>query len=216
LISPLRAALFTDCFSEANGVAALGRRHAAFANRRQLPFLCAVYSPQWRCRRDRSFRIGYVGRLTQEKNVRLFADLERSPLAQSQRDFRFTLIGEGNQRDWLRKNPEFGQTPGILRGEAPASGVPLVVSPETRARVGMRHGVTGFYAPDLPSFTESVRQLTNTETPRQRIGAAARAFTCAGAWNDVFEQWYQTYERGLEAGGCKPSDRAIAESQTTS
>jgi hypothetical protein len=80
----------------------------------------------------------------------------------------------------------------------------------------MRHGVTEFYAPDLPSFTESVRQLTNTETPRQRIGAAARAFTCAGAWNDVFEQWYQTYERGLEAGGCKPSDRAIAESQTTS
>ena len=148
--------------------------------------------------------------------MRLFADLERSPLPQSQRDFRFTLIGEGNQRDWLRKNPEFGQTPGILRGEAPPSSVPLVVSPETRARVGMRHGVTGFYAPDLPSFTESVRQLTNTETPRQRIGAAARAFPCAGAWNGVFEQWYQTYERGLEAGGCKPSDRAIAESQTTS
>jgi hypothetical protein len=80
----------------------------------------------------------------------------------------------------------------------------------------MRHGVTGFYAPDLPSFTESVRQLTNTETPPRRIGAAATAFTCAGAWNDVFEQLYQTYERGLEAGGCKPSDRAIAESQTTS
>jgi phosphatidylinositol alpha 1,6-mannosyltransferase len=50
--------------------------------------------------------------------VRLFVDLERSLLAQGRRNFRFTLIGEGNERDWLRKNLEFGETPGILRGEA--------------------------------------------------------------------------------------------------
>src|ERR1019366_8222080 len=77
-----------------------------------------AYSPQRRCRRDRSFCIGYVGRLTPEKNVRLFVDLERSLLAQGRRNFRFTLIGEGNERHWLRKNLEFGETPGILRGEA--------------------------------------------------------------------------------------------------
>jgi phosphatidylinositol alpha 1,6-mannosyltransferase len=202
-----------------------------------------AYSPQWRCRRDRSFCIGYVGRLTPEKNVRLFVDLERSLLAQGQRNFRFTLIGEGNERDWLRKNLEFGETPGILRGEAlaeafanmdvfvfpsrtdtfglvlleaMASGVPVVVSPETGARVGVRHGVTGFHAPDLHSFTESVRQLMSSETLRQRISTAARVFTCDRVWNGVFEQLYRTYEWGLEAAGSKPSYRAIAESQTTS
>ena len=202
-----------------------------------------AYSPQRRCRRDRSFSIGYVGRLTPEKNVRMFADLERSLLDRGRRDFRFTLIGEGNERDWLRKNLEFGETPGILRGEAlaeafanmdvfvfpsrtdtfglvlleaMASGVPVVVSPETGARVGVRHGVTGFHAPDVHSFTESVLQLMNSEPLRQRIGAAARIFSCSRVWNGVFERLYWTYERGLEETGCRPSDRAIAESQTTS
>jgi phosphatidylinositol alpha 1,6-mannosyltransferase len=202
-----------------------------------------AYSPQRRCRRDRSFCIGYVGRLTPEKNVRLFVDLERRLLAQGQHNFRFTLIGEGNEREWLHRNLEFGELPGILRGEAlaeafanmdvfvfpsrtdtfglvlleaMASGVPVVVSPETGARVGIRHGVTGFHAPDLQSLTESVRQLMSSETLRQRIGAAARVFTCDKVWNGVFEQLYRTYEWGLEATGSKLSYRAIAESQTTS
>jgi glycosyltransferase involved in cell wall biosynthesis len=201
-----------------------------------------VYSPQRRRRRDGAFTIGYVGRLTSEKNVRLFADLERSLLAQGQRNFRFTLIGEGSERDWLRKHLEFGETPGILRAEAlaeafanmdafvfpsrtdtfglvlleaMASGVPVVVSPETGARVGVRHGVTGFHAPDLCSFTEGVLQLMNSEALRQRMGEAARMFTCARVWDGVFEQLYRTYELGLEASGSKPSDRAIAESQAT-
>jgi phosphatidylinositol alpha 1,6-mannosyltransferase len=202
-----------------------------------------AFSPHRRCRRDPSFRIGYVGRLTPEKNVRLFVDLERSLLARGHRNFRFTLIGEGSEREWLRKNLEFGETPGILRGEAladafanmdvfvfpsltdtfglvlleaMASGVPVVTSPETGARVGVRHGVTGFHAPDLRSFTDTVLQLMGSETLRQQIGAAARAFTCSNTWDIVFEQLYQTYERGLAATGCKPGDRAIAESQTTS
>jgi glycosyltransferase involved in cell wall biosynthesis len=190
-----------------------------------------TYSPLRRCRQDRSFCIGYVGRLTPEKNVRFFVDLERSLLAQGARDFRFTLIGEGGERDWLRKNLEFGETPGVVRGEAlaeafanmdafvfpsrtdtfglvlleaMASGVPVVVSPETGARVGVRDGVTGFHAPDLESFTEGVRQLMSNETLRQDMSAAARAFACNRGWDGVFEQLYRTYEWGLEAAGCKP------------
>ena len=200
-----------------------------------------TYSPQRRCRRDRVFSIGYVGRLTPEKNVRLFAQLERSLLDRGQRNFRFTLIGEGNEKDWLRKNLELGDTPGILRGEAlaeafanmdafvfpsrtdtfglvlleaMASGVPVVALPETGARVGVRHGVAGFHAPDLHSFTESILQLMNSETLRQRMGAAARVFACSRAWDGVFDRLYRTYQRGLEATGCKPSDPAIAESPT--
>ena len=198
-----------------------------------------AFSPLRRCRRDRSFSIGYVGRLTPEKNVRLFVDLERSLLAQGQRNFRFTLIGEGNEKAWLRKNLEFGETPGILRGEAlaeafanmdafvfpsrtdtfglvlleaMASGVPVVVSPQTGARIGIRHGVTGFHAPDLDSFTDSVLRLMNSEPLRQRMGAAARIFCCSRMWNGVFEQLYSTYQRGLEASACQLGDRLIAES----
>jgi len=199
-----------------------------------------AFSPQRRCRRDRTFSIGYVGRLTPEKNVRLFAGLERNLLDRGRRNFRFTLIGEGNEKDWLRKNLEFGETPGILRGEAlaeafanmdafvfpsrtdtfglvlleaMASGVPVVAMPETAARVGVRHGGTGFHAPDLPAFTESVLQLMDSETLRQRMGTAARLFACSRGWNGVFEQLYSTYETGLRAAGCQISDRSIAENR---
>jgi phosphatidylinositol alpha 1,6-mannosyltransferase len=112
--------------------------------------------------------------------------------------------------------PSRTDTFGLVVMEAMASGVPVVVSPETGERVGIRHGVTGFHAPDLHSFTGSVLQLMNNESLRQRIGAAARAFTGSRSWNGVFEQLYRTYEWGLEGTGCKRSDPAIAESQTTS
>jgi hypothetical protein len=105
---------------------------------------------------------------------------------------------------------------GLVLLEAMASGVPVVVSPEAGVRVGVRHGVTGFHAPDLPSFAASVGQLMNDGILRQQISAAARAFACSRTWDEVFEQLYQTYAHALETSGCKTGDRAIVESQTTS
>jgi hypothetical protein len=92
----------------------------------------------------------------------------------------------------------------------------VVALPETCARVGVEHGDTGFRAPDLAAFAESVVQLMDSEPLRQRMGAAARIFSCSKMWNGVFEQLYCTYEKGLDAADGKAGDRAIAESQTTS
>ena len=173
----------------------------------------------------------------------MFADLERSLLSRGARDFHFTLIGEGSEREWLRKNLAHREAPGILRGEAladafanldafvfpsrtdtfglvlleaMASGVAVVASPEIGARVGIEHGVTGFHAADLAGFTESVMQLMHSQTLRQRMGAQARAYACRSAWSEVFDQLYQTYQRGLEASGMHAIERAAAESRTTS
>jgi glycosyltransferase involved in cell wall biosynthesis len=178
-----------------------------------------------------------VGRLTPEKNVRLFADLERSLLAAGQSNFRFMMVGEGNERDWLRQNLRFGETPGILRSEAlaeafadmdvfvfpsqtdtfglvlleaMASGVPVVVSPRTGARVGVREGITGFQAEDLNSFTNSVLCLMKGEGLQQRMSSAARLFAASRAWDGAFEQLYRTYQFGLEQAGLPTSDRATA------
>jgi phosphatidylinositol alpha 1,6-mannosyltransferase len=201
-----------------------------------------AYSPQRRCRRDRSFCIGYVGRLTPEKNVRMLADLEK---VSSQKAAAISVSPRSvkEARNWLGKNLRFGETPGILRGEAlaealakmdvsvfpsrtdtfglvlleaMASGVPVVAIPETCARVGIRHAVTGFHAVDLDGFTGSIRQLMNSEALRQRMGAAARLFSRSNVWNGVFEQLYSTYETGFEAINCKPSDPAVAESPAAS
>jgi phosphatidylinositol alpha 1,6-mannosyltransferase len=182
----------------------------------------ARFSPTWRKRTNGHFAIGYVGRLTPEKNLRWFCELERRLLADGQRDFRLVLVGDGSEREWLKRNLQFGDLPGVLRGdnlaaafadmdifvfpsrtdtfglvilEAMASGVPVVVSPETGARVQVQNGVAGFLAED---FTESVLQLIRNQALRHRMGAEARKFACSRDWASVFEDLYQTYEAALK------------------
>ena len=188
------------------------------------------YSPTRRRRRNNSFCIGYVGRLTPEKSVRLFVELEQRLLAAGQRDFRLVLIGEGSEKGWLRNNLQSAELPGILRGdvlaeafadmdvfvfpsqtdtfglvllEAMASGVPVVVSPEAAARVEVQHGITGFAARDIGGFTESVLRLMESEALRREMSCAARQFACSRAWSGVFRQMYRTYELGLEECGVR-------------
>jgi phosphatidylinositol alpha 1,6-mannosyltransferase len=176
----------------------------------------------------RSFCIGYVGRLTPEKNVRLLVEVEKNLIATGQRNFHFLVIGEGCEGDWLRKNLKSGVFPGILRGaalaeafasmdvfafpsrtdtfglvllEAMASGVPVIVSPETGARVGVRHGIMGFHAGDSRAFADSVLCLIGSDVARAEMSRAAREFAGSKNWCGVFERLYQTYDAGLEAIG---------------
>jgi phosphatidylinositol alpha 1,6-mannosyltransferase len=187
-----------------------------------------VFSPARRKRLNGSFCIGYVGRLTPEKNVRFFVELEQSLLAAGQRNFRLVLVGDGSEKQWLRKNLQSAELPGVLRGdalaaafadmdvfvfpsqtdtfglvllEAMASGVPVVVSPETGVRAGVQHAVTGFFAPDLSLFTKSVLGLMVSETLRQEMSRAAVRFACSCGWSAAFEQVYRAYEVGLAECG---------------
>jgi glycosyltransferase involved in cell wall biosynthesis len=189
------------------------------------------YSPARRRRADNSFRIGYVGRLTPEKSVRLFAELEQQLLAAGQQDFRLVLIGEGNEKGWLTSHLQSVELPGILRGEAlaeafanmdvfvfpsrtdtfglvlleaMASGVPVVVRPEAAARVEVPDGVTGFVATDIDGFTKSVLRLMRGEALRQEMSCAAHRFACSKTWSVVFRQVYCTYQLGLEESGLRP------------
>jgi glycosyltransferase involved in cell wall biosynthesis len=197
-----------------------------------------VYSPRRRNRRTSSFCIGYVGRLTPEKNVRLLAGLEQELIAAGERDFRFVVIGEGSEKDWLRKKLRFGEFPGILHGdtlaeafanmdvfvfpshtdtfglvvlEAMASGIPVVLTPETGIRIGVQHGITGFHAIDLNSFTSSVLQLMKCEDVHREMSCAARKFASSHTWFHVFQQLYRTYETGLLGIGSAPPSRGVVQ-----
>ena len=77
----------------------------------------ALFNPAKRTANDGILRVGYVGRFTPEKSVRFLRDLEIGLLAAGVPPFRFTIVGDGSERDWLRENLTAADLPGILRGE---------------------------------------------------------------------------------------------------
>ncbi|HKC88194.1 MAG TPA: glycosyltransferase [Blastocatellia bacterium] len=77
----------------------------------------SLFSPAKRLRSDSAFLIGYVGRLTPEKNVRLLAELERGLIEAGAGDFRFLVVGEGSEREWLERQMWRAEFTGVLRGE---------------------------------------------------------------------------------------------------
>ena len=185
------------------------------------------FSPLAGRTRTGPFRIGYVGRLTVEKNVRAFVDLQRQLQSAGQQDFQFVLVGDGREREWLRRHLPQAELPGVLRGdqlaaayanmdafvfpsrtdtfglvilEAMASGVPVLVTAETGARVGIRDGVEGFFG---DNFAIGVRKLIDSEPLRLEMGRAAREFASSQDWDGVFQGVYRTYEEALQTAAVR-------------
>ena len=128
-----------------------------------------------RCDEDRNFVLGYVGRLSVEKNVALLAQVQRELEAAGRQHFRFLIVGHGAEEAWLREHLPRAEFAGVLKGEALAaayanmdlfvfpshtdtfgnvvlealsSGVPAIVTPDGGPCSIIRDGVTGRIAPD--------------------------------------------------------------------
>ncbi len=182
-----------------------------------------AFSPAFRERPAGPFRIGYVGRLTPEKNVRFLAQLERDLLAKGNRDFRIVLIGEGSEEKWLRENMRHAEFSGWLTGkdlsrafanmdafvfpsetdtfglavlEALASGVPAVVAPRGGPAYTVEHGKSGYIANHFDEFASLLTILmTQPELhDSMRLEARHRALSM-GSWEQIFAGMYKTYER---------------------
>jgi glycosyltransferase involved in cell wall biosynthesis len=78
------------------------------------------------------------------------------------------------------------------------------VRPEAAARVEVQHGVTGFVAPDMDGFADSVLRLMQGEALRLQMSRAARRFACSKSCSEVFRQVYCTFELGLKESGLHP------------
>jgi phosphatidylinositol alpha 1,6-mannosyltransferase len=192
-----------------------------------------LFHPARRAAGDGGFTLGYVGRITPEKNVRALVDIEKALLNRGLQNFRMVVVGRGSEENWLKANLRHGEFLGTLRGpelarvfagmdiflfpsttdtfglvilEAMASGVPVIVSPGGGPQHQVRPGQTGFVAATPEEFAGHILALKNDPCLHSRMREGARRHACTASWDAVFSNVYGMYDRIL-SGGAKKSDR---------
>jgi phosphatidylinositol alpha 1,6-mannosyltransferase len=180
-----------------------------------------LFSPARRARHpgDEDFVLGFVGRMSIEKNVALLVEVQRQLEARGLRNFRFRIVGQGTDEAWLREHLPRAEFPGVLRGEALAeayagmdvfvfpshtdtfgnvvlealaSGVPAVVTPDGGPKSIVREGATGFVAADA-DFSTAVERIVTHPALHAAMREQARAYAMSASWDAVFEKVYAAY-----------------------
>lgn len=192
-----------------------------------------LFSPAHRSRLDRDFVIGYVGRLSPEKNVRLLAEIELRLIQAGMSNYRFLVIGEGSERSWLRANLQRAEAPGVLRGlelarayasmdafvfpsatdtfgnvvlEAMASGVPAIVAPEGGPKYLIAPGSNGEVAAGPDQFAARILEWSRDPDRLAEMRMHARETAENYSWDAVWEDVYRRYENCFpQAGDAPPS-----------
>ncbi len=191
------------------------------------------FSPDRRTVSDGIFRFGFVGRLRAEKNVRMLADLEKKLLEKGKTNFRFLIIGEGNEREWLEKNLQNAEFTGFLAGEqlaegyanmdvfvfpsdtdafgnvvqeANASGVPSLVTNLGGPKFIVRPDETGFIAENLDEFVKYAIELMDNPERLAKMKQNSREFALSRSWDAVFESVYAAYQTAYETRRMEKSE----------
>ena len=184
------------------------------------------FNPKYRTTKDETLRLGFVGRVTPEKGVRLFRQIEKVLETAGINDFRILIVGAGSEVPWLRRHLRQGEFTGVLRGqelarayanmdlfvfpsrtdtfgnvvqEAAASEVPSVVTNQGRPQNLVVHGTTGYVAKSNQEFIARVVELARNRTLLKRMGKAAREKVSGVSWDAAFEQSYPAYRHCVSA-----------------
>lgn len=182
------------------------------------------FAPEKRTAGDGKFRLGSVGRLRAEKNVRLLVDLEQCLLEAGKSNFEFLVVGEGNEREYLEKNLRNAVFTGFLEGEAlaeayanmdvflfpsetdafgnvaqeaHASAVPAIVTDKGGPKFIVRHGETGFVAKDLDDFTRYTIELMENPEKLHLMKRLSRESALSRSWDSVFDSVYDAYREAI-------------------
>lgn len=177
-------------------------------------------NPAKRDRDDEIFTLGFVGRLRPEKNVRFFADLNRALQKAGIENYKFSIVGEGSDEEWIRRNVPRAELNGFLRGEAlarayanfdlfvfpsktdafgnvvleaMAAGVPGVVMKAGGPKFLIEDKVNGFVADTDAEFIETIVELAKNPARVRAMRRAARAAAIEKSWDKVFERVYEIY-----------------------
>lgn len=183
-----------------------------------------------RCGDDGEMILGYVGRLSVEKNVALLARVQHELEQAGCKRFRFLVVGHGTEEAWLRRNLPRAEFTGVLHGEAlakayanmdvfvfpshtdtfgnvvleaQASGVPAVVTPDGGPSSIVRDGVTGRIAPDA-QFAQAIAEMLRRPALLNGMQSAARSYALGASWDAVFDGVYAGYQSILRSGSKDP------------
>lgn len=184
-----------------------------------------LFSPKHRTLNDEIIRFGFVGRLRAEKNVRMLADIERKLLEKGKNNFKFLIVGEGNERDFLESNMKTAELTGFLSGkqlseayanmdvflfpsdtdafgnvvqEANASGSPSIVIDKGGPRFLIRDGENGFVVRNLEGFVKHSLELVENPEKLSKMRRASLQFARSRSWDSVFEGVYDAYTETKE------------------
>jgi phosphatidylinositol alpha 1,6-mannosyltransferase len=185
------------------------------------------FTPARRKGANSILNIGYVGRLSPEKNVRLLHTVE-SQLDSEGLDVRFTMVGDGSEAEWLRQHMLRAEFTGVLRGEAladayaqmdifavpsktdtvgnsaleaMASGVPAVIMATGGQRFVVETEQTAIVADGPDAFAQGVRALVKDRRRREAMGVAARAHALELLSSDrIFIDMCDAYEAAIAVG----------------
>jgi glycosyltransferase involved in cell wall biosynthesis len=179
-----------------------------------------TFTPVHRKRSDDVFELGYVGRISAEKNVRFLKTLEDGLFAAGLTKFRIVVVGHGSQQAWLEANLKTGVFPGVLSGaalsrayanfdlfvfpsftdtygnvinEAMASGVPCIVTAGGGPKYLIEDGKTGIQARDDAHFIAAAVSIMKDPTRHAEMRLAARKLAESNSWDRVFERLYEQY-----------------------
>jgi glycosyltransferase involved in cell wall biosynthesis len=174
---------------------------------------------------DRDLVLGFVGRLSVEKNVALLAQVQEELERMGVTNFRFLIVGHGGLENWLRERLPRAEFTGVLKGEALAeayasmdlfvfpshtdtfgnvvlealaSGVPAIVTPDGGPRTIVHDGVTGRVVSDA-DFASAVAAVLADPARHAQMRHAARSYALTASWDSVFEGLYAAYETMLPA-----------------
>jgi glycosyltransferase involved in cell wall biosynthesis len=172
---------------------------------------------------DRDHVLGFVGRLSVEKNVALLAQVRQELERMGHTSFRFLVVGHGAEEGWLRERLPRAEFTGVLRGEelatayanmdllvfpshtdtfgnvvleALSSGVPAIVTPDGGPPTIVHDGETGRIVPDA-EFAAAVAGVLADPAKHTAMRMAARSYALTASWDSVFDGVYAAYESVL-------------------
>ncbi len=182
-----------------------------------------MLSPAKRTREsnDKEFVLGFVGRLRAEKNVRALVRLDSALQAAGVTNYRFLIVGDGDERPWLEKNLSKADFTGEIRGEAVAeafanmdlfvfpsltdafanvvleamsSGVPAIAFAVGGPKFLIDDNISGYIAQTEDDLALSIAEIIRTREDMQPMQTAARQFAVENSWKAIFEKTYGYYE----------------------